>query len=81
LCFHRGMIALRLLDQVDNAGDRVVGGGMCEPDTKRAMAIDASGIDEVGSALRDQHGLAGDRRLIDFRLPIDDVTIGRYSVT
>ena len=71
---------LCLLDQVDNAGDRVVGGGMCEPDTQRAMAVDASGIDEVAGALRDRHGLAGDRRLVDLRLPIDDVTIGRYSV-
>ena len=72
--------SLRLLNQMNDARDRVVGGGVREPDAQHAVRIDAAGIYLIADALRDRDRLAGTGASSTSDCALDHLTVGRHPV-
>ena len=74
-----GAGGLGLLDQALDAGQRGVGADRLHPDADRGAGDDGAGDDLVARSLRNWPRLAGDHRLIELRLALADLPVGRYS--
>lgn len=72
---------LRLLDKVDNFGERVIGERRGGLDLKRPLAVDGRREDFLARPFVYRHRLAGHRRFIEARLTYADNTIGRQGLT
>ena len=72
------MAGLRIGHQPLNARQRGVVADGGDPNTERRVRRYRAGYDSVAGALGDRFGLAGDHRLVEFRLAVDDPAVGRY---
>ena len=74
----RRLRPLRLLDRMDDAGQRGVVGSGRDPELQDAGFVDRAGEYRVAGHLVDRDAFAGDRRLIDRTGSCRDLTIKRY---
>ena len=76
----RRALRLGLFDQVDHLGDGVVGDARRGAHRQGAALDDRAREHVVARPLAGRHGLAGDRRLVDSGLPVDDGAVDRQPL-
>jgi hypothetical protein len=77
---HRRATRLRLLDEVDDAGQRGVVATARDADDQGAMAVDGPGEHLVAHGLLHRDGLAGDRGLVHIRAPVQHRSVERQPL-
>ncbi len=76
----RGLRHLRLLDQLDDLGQRGLLADARRPQDERAAAIEGRADHLVAGALLDRQALAGQHRLVNGRAALDHDAIDRHLV-
>jgi hypothetical protein len=71
---------LCFFDQMNDARNRIVRGGVHKPNARHTIRIDAAGIDLFADSFSDRDRFAGHGRLVDLGPTFDHATIGRHPV-
>ena len=74
---HRRLARLRLVDEPRDLGERGVGADPRRADDEPAVRVDRRAGDLAAGGDLDRDGLAGQQRLVDGRLALDDDAVGR----